>query len=80
MPAPWAIAENKAMAISSALSGMNAAAYQMLQTSNGIASGNLDDMASKMQNLQMAKIQFAASAKVAEVQGETTSAALDMIV
>ena len=73
-------AENQTVGIGSALSGMNAAAYQMLGAVKGVASGNLDNIVSSVQNMQMAKMQFEASAKVAEVQSQTTQAALDMFV
>jgi hypothetical protein len=59
---------------------MNAAAYQMLGAANGVASGNLDNLLSNVQNMQMAKIQFEASAKLGEVESQTTQAALDMFV
>ncbi len=72
--------EHQTVGIGSALSGMNAAAYQMLGAANGVASGNLDNLVSSVQNMELAKVQFEASAKVAEVQSQTTQAALDMFV
>jgi hypothetical protein len=73
-------AEEHSVGIGSALSGMNAAAYQMLGAANGVASGNLDNIVSNVQKMQIAKVQFEASEKVAEVQSQTTQAAIDMFV
>jgi hypothetical protein len=64
-------------AYSSALSGMNAAAYQMLGAAQG--AGNLNDLAGTVMKMETAKMQFDASAKVAEMQSNVTNAAIDML-
>jgi hypothetical protein len=65
-------------AYNSAMSGMNAAAYQMLGAAQG--AGNLNDLAGTITKMETSKMQFDASAKVAEMQSQVTNAALDMFV
>jgi hypothetical protein len=62
------------------MSGMNTAAYQMLGAVTGMSGGNLDDLVSEAASFDLAKVQFEASAKVAQVQSNTIGAVIDMLV
>ena len=63
---------------SSALSGMNLAAAQLLAGANSIASGNLDNAIQAMQNERLAQVEFAASATLVSTQNQMIGSLLDM--
>ena len=74
--------ENRSVAIgsvySSALSGMNMAATELLAGANSVASGNLNNAVQAMQNESLAQVEFAASATLANTQSQMTGSLLDM--
>ena len=80
--AGFLVSENEGMAIgsvySSALSGMNLAASQLLAGANSVASGNLDNVVQAMQNEQLAQVEFAAAATLLSTQSQMVGSLLDV--
>ena len=78
----WACSENERVGIgsvySSALSGMNMAAAQLLAGANSVASGNLNNVVQAMQTERLAQVEFAASATLASTQSQMLGSLLDM--
>jgi hypothetical protein len=65
---------------SSALSGMNLAASEMLASAQSVASGNLDNLVGAMVNERLAQVQLAASTTLLSAQSQMLGSLFDMSV